>query len=442
MSHARRSMHSVTRYEPHKTYNGFTLFSPMTEVPGNVWLIDMQGRLVHRWQIPGWIRMHPVLLPNGNILFGLYTGKGAIPESEWVGGDVVEMDWDGNIVWKYADPYMDTHDRFRMKNGNTLIYRYVKVPKRIAAKVKGGVPGTELNGDIWGYAVQEISPEGKAVWEWITYEHLDPELDGIAPLTKYWRWMWPGWNSIVECPDGNIMACSFATSNLLIIDKSTGDIKWRWGQDEISFPHNPSMLDNGNVLVLDNGRYHLNLWPPDYSRVIEVNPSTNEIEWEYREDNPVDFYTTFIGGCQRLPNGNTLVCEGAMGRFFEVTPRGEIVWEYVVPFYAARRVGAIGDIAYGLTNATYRCTRYGPDYPGLQGKKLTTEKLELWNQLYGPDALGSRPKPTIRKEEREAIEEAPSEKKKPGAKYEESKPSVAEPGKGKAVSERAKLLGY
>ena len=68
MSSARRALQSVTEYKPHKAYPGFTLFSPMTQVPGNTWLIDMQGRFVHRWKLPGWVRLHADLLPNGNIL--------------------------------------------------------------------------------------------------------------------------------------------------------------------------------------------------------------------------------------------------------------------------------------------------------------------------------------------------------------------------------------
>ena len=441
MTVARRGLQGLTLYQPHKAYNGFTLFTPMTGIPSNTWLIDMQGRFVHRWQLPGWIRLHAELLPNGNLIFAYLDPKNPFKDLPFASGVVVEMDWDGNIVWSYREPFMDGHDRARLKNGNTLIQKCVKVPEAIAAKVKGGIPGTELDGVMWGYTLQEITPDGKIVWEWTTYEHLDPELDAITPAGQGYRHEWPGWNSLEELPDGNIMTCSFNTSNLYIIDKVTGDIKWRWGQGIISFPHNPTLLDNGNILVFDNGRYNVKWWPPDYSRVIEVNPSTNQIEWEYKEENPVDFYSSYISGCQRLPNGNTLICEGAYGRLFEVTSSGEMVWEYVVPFYARGRVGTMYE---GPTNMTFRCFRYGPDYPGLQGKKLDLEKLDLWNRLYGPEAFGPWGKPTRRGVEGVPVEEeeAPVAKEAPQAKYEESKPSVAQPGKEKKVSSRARLLGY
>ncbi len=438
MTVARRSLQSLTLYRPEKAHNGFTLFTPMTGVPSNAWLIDMQGWFVHRWQLPGWVRYHAELLPNGNLLFALHDPETPVANLAFASGLLVELDWDSNIVWSYREPCMDGHDRAYMKNGNILIQKVVEVPKDMAAKVKGGVSGTEIDGVMWGYTLQEITHEGKVVWEWLSHDHLDPELDSIHP--EVYRHQWPGWNSLEELPDGNIMACSWGTCNIYIIEKATGDIRWRWGRGKISFPHNPTMLDNGNILVFDNGRYNVNFWPPDYSRVIEINPTTNEIEWEYKAQNPVDFHSTYISGCQRLPNGNTLICEGAMGRFFEVTPSSEMVWEYVVPFYAHGPTGS----SFGLSNVTFRCLRYGPDYPGLQGKKLDAEKLELWNRLYGPEAFRPWAEPTQRGIEKAPIgeESVLMEKEVLQAKYEEPRPSVEQLNKERKMSSRASLLGY
>lgn len=438
MSTARRSLQSLIEYKPEKTYNGFTLFSPMTMVPSSTFLIDMQGRFVHRWKLPGWIRIHAELLPNGNLLFGLADPAQMNPELPFAGGGVVEMNWEGKIVWSYEDKYLDCHDRIRLRNGNTFVASYRPVPGKIASQVKGGKSGTELNGTMWSYALQEITRDGRVVWEWFAYDHLDPVLDDI-PGERH-RKMWPGWNSYVELPDGNIMACSYNTDNIVIIDRTSGDIKWRWGQGIISMPHNPTMLDNGNILVLDNNRWHVNIWPPDGSRVIEVNPTTKEITWEFKEENPVDFYTTYIGGCQRLPNGNTLICEGAMGRLFEVTSRGEVVWEYIVPFYSRKDTLA----PYGLSNCTFRCLRYGPDYPGLQGKRMDTGDLDLWNRLYGPEAFW----PVIRPAWKgmgtptSADRDLPAKSQATEITHAETKPSVAEPSMEKKVDERLKQLGY
>lgn len=429
MSIARRALQSLTFYRPEKTYNGFTLFTPMVGVPSNTWLIDMQGRLVHRWELSGWVRLQAVLLPTGNLLYAISDPKGSFADIVFAAAEIIEADWDGNIVWRYAEPAMDGHDWVRMKNGNTLIMKYVPVPENIAKEVEGGLPGSERDGVMYGYALQEITPDKKIAWEWLSYEHLDPKLDSLTPYSS--RCFWPLWNSLVELPDGNIMTCSPFTDLLHIIDKATGDIKWRWGKGEISFQHNPSMLDNGNILLFDNGRYGPT---PTHSRVIEVNPTTNEIEWEYKADNPVDFFSGYIGGCERLPNGNTLVCEGGLGRIFEITPKGELVWEYVVPFYGRHEISGWRKMDFGFSNATFRAHRYGPDYLGLQGKKLDPEKLDLWNRLYGVPI---------------AEERKPLEKREPEAK-EEPKPSVVKPG-GKApsvakkegkVRSRLEHLGY
>ena len=85
------------------------------------------------------------------------------------------------------------------------------------------------------------------------------------------------------------------------------------------------MLDSGNLLIFDNGLRR------GWSRVIELDPLTGEIAWEYRADPPESFYSKSRGSSQRLPNGNTLICESDRGRAFEVTASGEVVWEWLNP---------------------------------------------------------------------------------------------------------------
>jgi len=53
--------------------------------------------------------------------------------------------------------------------------------------------------------------------------------------------------------------------------------------------------------------------------------------WSYTAPKKEDFFSSFISGAQRLANGNTLICSGANGTLFEVTPEKEIVWKYVNP---------------------------------------------------------------------------------------------------------------
>jgi hypothetical protein len=66
----------------------------------------------------------------------------------------------------------------------------------------------------------------------------------------------------------------------------------------------------------------------------EIDPATKNIVWKFQEAIPSNFFSPRISNAQRLPNGNTLIDEGWFGRFFEVTPEGDVVWEYVNPYFA------------------------------------------------------------------------------------------------------------
>jgi len=357
-------------YVPSKAYNGYTLFAPLSG--GGVWLVDMQGRFVHHWEMNLMPAAHGVILPNGNLL---YAGKPTDAPLEFggIGGELMEMDWDGNVLWRYEDPYMH-HDFQRLPNGNTVYLRWVKTPADIAARVKGGVAGTERDGTMWADSFREITPEGEVVWEWLGYEHLDPEADSICPLC--WRAEWTHTNSCFALPDGNILTALLTLNEIVIIDKATGNFKWRWGKSELGHPHNPNMLANGNILVFDNGSHRPSSTTNPYgmigfSRVLEVDPKTNNIVWEFRDQTTLRFNASFISGCQRLPNGNTLISDGPAGRCFEVTSEKELVWEYTNPIYI------LGDSILGYNNAVFLVHRYGADYPGLKGKTLDPNKFEM-----------------------------------------------------------------
>jgi hypothetical protein len=141
-------------------------------------------------------------------------------------------------------------------------------------------------------------------------------------------------------------------STIIRIRRQTGEIVWKLGAPPLAGQHAPTLLANGNILIFDNGPHRLdNTFP--FSRVIEVNPANNETVWMYREQNPYNFFSPRISNAQRLPNGNTLINEGFFGRFFEVTPAGEVVWEYVNPYF-----GPENDTANAQTNHVFRVYRY------------------------------------------------------------------------------------
>ena len=54
-------------------------------------------------------------------------------------------------------------------------------------------------------------------------------------------------------PDGNILTSFRILDTVGIIDKASGDFKWKWGRGELGHQHDPNLLDNGNILIFDNG---------------------------------------------------------------------------------------------------------------------------------------------------------------------------------------------
>jgi hypothetical protein len=193
-------------------------------------------------------------------------------------------------------------------------------------------------------------------------------------------------------------------NELLVIDHSTtmeearghtggnagkgGDILYRWGNpanykagsaaDQTLFLQHDSRWVQagqpgaGNITIFNNQRGQSGT---DYSTIDEIKPPIERngryrIEtgkafeprvpnWTYMAANPGDFYSSFISGAERLPNGNTLICSGAEGIFFEVTPAGKTVWEYHNPIELPP-LGPEGP------HSVFRVVRYRLGYPGVQ----------------------------------------------------------------------------
>jgi hypothetical protein len=197
----------------------------------------------------------------------------------------------------------------------------------------------------------EMTTDGGVVWEWRTWEHLDPETDRVTAIQER-REEWTHGNGIAELPNGNIVVSFRTISTVIIIERKTGQIIWKLGAPPLCGQHAPTPLPNGNILLFDNGPHRLD-HPLPFSRVIEIEPATKRIVWKYQEKRESDFFSPRISNAQRLPNGNTLICEGDFGRLFEVTRGGELVWEYVNPYF--------GDAPTGQNNRVFRAYRYSAD---------------------------------------------------------------------------------
>ena len=171
--------------------------------------------------------------------------------------------------------------------------------------------------------------------------------------------MWTNGNGVCETASGNLLLSFRNISTVIEIERANGAIVWKLGAPPLAGQHAPVELTNGNILLFDNGPIRADESEP-YSRVIEVDRATKEIVWQYHE-HPVDyFFSARISNAQRLPNGNTLINEGVFGRFFEVTREGELVWEYVNPYFGPFNFGMFGDAGRAEVNRVWRAYRHSP----------------------------------------------------------------------------------
>jgi hypothetical protein len=339
-------------HEPSKAWPGYTLYTPMYG-DGTVYLLDMEGNAVHTWKLPYRAGDYGYVLPNGNLFYLGQTPDG--PEEGmflgwqlFSGGIMLEVDWDGDVVWEHRDP-AHHHDGRRTADGGAVYLALERVPEAIQAKVQGGIAGSEHHGQMWADKIVEIDRDGNLTWEWHAHEHLDPDIDKILPADL--RDEWSHGNTVVPLGNGDVMVSFRNPSVVARIDRKTGDFAWKLTRPLLSVQHDPSMLENGNVLIFNNGSRRETL-PLIFSSVIEVEPAAGKVVWEYRDSTAMlSFFSSYISGAQRLPNGNTLITEGLTGRLFEVTPQAEIVWEYINPHFFDVRV-------FGTNNAVFRSRRY------------------------------------------------------------------------------------
>ena len=238
--------------------------------------------------------------------------------------------------------------------------------------------------------VIEIDREGNILWEWSVIDHFnefgfteeqknamyrDPTMrpTGQGDLFHVNCASYVGPNHWYDEGDErfnpeNIIMDSRECNIMFIVSHETGEIVWQVGPDftktpelrifgTIVGPHHTHMIPKGlpgegHIMVYDNGGWAgygapnqfsktgLKVSRRDGSRVVEFDPTTLEIVWECKgeeigaTDAPFAthyFYSPLTSDAQRLPNGNTFICEGTSGRFMEFTPDNKLVWEYNYP---------------------------------------------------------------------------------------------------------------
>jgi Arylsulfotransferase (ASST). len=157
---------------------------------------------------------------------------------------------------------------------------------------------------------------------------------------------WTHFNTLQYLPKTDqILLNSRNFSEFYLVDKKSGNIVKRWGNpaaygqgtrpgwyydgtQQVFGEHNATMLPNGHVQLFDNGSERPE---GNRSRVVEVDPASGKVVWQYAANGANSFFSYRQGAAERLPNGNVLVTSTHQGHLFEVTPEGEVVWEFVNP---------------------------------------------------------------------------------------------------------------
>ena len=332
---------------------GYTLIAPLRG--RTAYLVDMKGEVVHQWELPDKLASLAYMLPGGRLLTSGMTEDGP-PIIEAKGGHLREFDWDGNLVWEHID-HAQHHDFRRLENGNTIYLGWDEMTDEEAARVRGGMPGTERDGKIYSDFIKEVTPDGEIVWEW---HARDLTIEDYPLADDCHRFEFANANTCASAPDGNVLINFRHLDMMAVIDRETKQFAWQRRDRSWGHQHNPEYLPNGNITFFSNGMN--NDVQPVRSRAIEMNPATGEIVWQYKAPQSWTLFSPIVSGVQRLTSGHTLICEGINGRVFEVTPEGDIVWEYISPYFN-EVFPEDGD-----ANILFRAYRYGADSAEIDGR--------------------------------------------------------------------------
>jgi arylsulfotransferase ASST len=323
----------VIEHDPGAAFQGLNLY--VSGHAAEAVLIDMQGRILHRWRCPlrrlwpdlarnpemakleYWRRAH--VFPNGDLL-AIFEGHG-----------LVRLNARSRVRWAHRGGIH--HDLFVTRDGTIYVLdREGKILPRINPRrgvLEDFVTVLSRTGRLlrkisilkaferssYASLVRNMPRRAGDIFHTNTLEVLDGRFAGRHPAFR----------------QGNLLISVFVLDTVAIIDPDLEMVVWArtggWRHQ-----HQPTFLDNGNLLVFDNLGA-----APDRSRVMEIDPVSGATVWQYGGTREVDLFTKTLGSAQRLPNGNTLITESQNGRALEVTPEGRTVWEFYNPHRAGER---------------------------------------------------------------------------------------------------------
>lgn len=296
---------------------GYTLYVVRGMCRAN--LIDLAGNVVRSWSAdPCTYWSNAELFPNGDL--AVTDGRGRLLWYSWNG----EIEWEKSLRAHHDQEV--TPDRHIA----VLTRAFREIPEVNASHEVEDTVITLLDKrrEVVGtMSLYDVLSQNQIGFELLDRLVIKKRVDLMHANSVEWVRPEPEWNaevgSVYEA--GNVLVSVRHQDTIIIVNWPRQELVWAWGQGEISAPHDATWLRNGNILLFDNGV------ASKRSRVVEVNPVTREIEWQYDGGADGRFYSAARGSAQRLPNGNTLVAVSDFGHAFEVTRDGRIVWEFWNP---------------------------------------------------------------------------------------------------------------
>jgi len=293
-------------------------------------LMTMDGEVLHRWRRDFWSVWPDPEVAEDDLYkeywrrAHLYENGDVLAIFDWRG--MVKIDRDSNLIWAY--PGNSHHDIFVTEDGTIYILdqEALVLPRisedhpvldnSIAVLAPDGTVERRVSileaFENSPYApVLERMPDDGDIFHTNAIEVLDGSLSEVSPAFRA----------------GNVLICVRSLDTIAVVDLDSEQVVWvltgRWKAQ-----HQSTVVPGGRMLVFNNEA------GDGGSEVIDLDPFTQEVHWSYRGGPVTPFYSATCGSNQRLPNGNTLITETDNGRAFEVTPGGDIVWEFVNPHRA------------------------------------------------------------------------------------------------------------
>jgi len=370
-----------------RTFNGQILFAPYYGT--TTYLIDSTGAINHTWSSSYRPFTEAYWLGNGTILRPIISGGGGVQKILWDG----TLAWDYRYTVNGCTCH---HDIKYLPNGNVLMIVWVTKTRTeaiAAGRNPNTIEGNTFTPDKVIEVQPTGATSGTIVWEWHVWDHLiqdyDSSKDNYGVVGDHPELIdinfgdpfvgdWLHTNSVDYNPEFDQILIDIHNFNeVWVIDHSTtteeaashtggnsgkgGDLLYRWGNPEaydagtasdqkLFFQHDASWIKpgypgEGHILVFNNGN---NRPEGQYSSVDEFAPPVDsngeyylepdsaygpeDYTWSYTANPPNSFYSQVFGGAHRLKDGNTLICNGIPGKFFEVTPDETMVWQWTNPY--------------------------------------------------------------------------------------------------------------